>query len=106
MASYGVNALFTSVPMDLSINIVKCKIQKDPLPCQRTNMSIPQIISLLEFFLKTHISSSKLSIMNRSMALSWVLPLVPLLPTCLFKTMKLRPSAWPSTALLMAKVCR
>ena len=38
--------------MDPSINIVKCKLQQDPLLSQRTNMSISQIVSFLEFCLK------------------------------------------------------
>ena len=52
MASYDVKAFLTSVPMDPSINIVKCKLQQGPLLSQRTNMSIQQIVSLLEFCLK------------------------------------------------------
>ena len=36
MASYVVKALFTSVPVDLSIAIVQCKLEQDPLLCQRT----------------------------------------------------------------------
>ena len=52
MASYDVKALFTSVPMDPSIQIVKQKLQQDPTLPNRTNMSIPHIVTLLEFFLK------------------------------------------------------
>ena len=52
MTSYDVKAFFTSVPMDPAINIVKLTLQQDPLLPQRTNMSIPQIITLLEFCLK------------------------------------------------------
>ena len=53
MTSYNVKALFTSVPTDSSINIVKQKLQQDPILRQWTNMSIPQIITLLEFCLKS-----------------------------------------------------
>ena len=52
MTSYDVKALFTSVPMDPSINIVKQKLQQDPLITQRSYMSIPQIVTLLEFCLR------------------------------------------------------
>ena len=52
MTSYDVKALFTSIPMDPSINIVQQKLQQDPLLSQRTNMSILQIITLLAFCLK------------------------------------------------------
>ena len=52
MASYDVNAQFTSVPMDPSIQIVQQKLQQDSHTTNRTKMSIPHIISLLEFCLK------------------------------------------------------
>ena len=52
MTSYDVKALFPAVPMDPSIQIVQQKLQKDPSLPNRTNMSIPQIITLLENSLK------------------------------------------------------
>ena len=52
MTSYDVKAFFTSVTMDPSISIIKQKLQQDPLLSQRTNMSIQQIVTLLEFCLK------------------------------------------------------
>ena len=52
MTSYDVMALFTSVPMDPSFNIVKQRLQQDPFLSQRTNMSIQQIVTLLEVCLK------------------------------------------------------
>ena len=50
ITSYDVKALFTSVPVQPSIQIVKQRLQDSTLP-QRTSMSIPQITSLLEFCL-------------------------------------------------------
>ena len=52
MTSYNVKALFTSVTVDPSLNIVKQKLQLDPLLPQKTNMSMQQIVTLLEFCLK------------------------------------------------------
>ena len=51
ITSFDVKALFTSVPVAPAIQIVKCKLQQDPTLPQRTNMSISQIITLLEFCL-------------------------------------------------------
>ena len=51
--SFDVKALFTSVPVQPSIQIVEQRLQQDTTLHQRTNMSIPQITSLLEFCL-TH----------------------------------------------------
>ena len=53
ITSYDVKALFTSVPVQPSIQIVKNRLQQDNNLPQRTCMSILQITSLLEFCL-TH----------------------------------------------------
>ena len=52
ISSYDVKVLFTSVPVDPAINIVQQRLTKDPTLTQRTQMSIPQIVTLLEFCLK------------------------------------------------------
>ena len=51
ITSFDVKALFTSVPVQPSIQIVKQRLQQDNTLPQRTSMSIPQITSLLEFCL-------------------------------------------------------
>ena len=52
MVSYDVKALFTSALVNHAINIVQSRLQQDHLLPQRSSMSIPQIINLLEFCLK------------------------------------------------------
>ena len=47
ITSCDVKTPFSSVPMDPSINIIKQKLQQDPLLTQRTSMSIQQIFTLL-----------------------------------------------------------
>ena len=74
MASYDAMALFTSVPVDPAILIVQQKLQQDPTLDNRTNMSIPHIIQLLEFCLKNTYFFSKVSIMNRYMVVPWAPP--------------------------------
>ena len=51
ITSFDVKALFTSVPVQPSIQIVKQRLKRDNTLPQRTSMSIPQITSLLEFCL-------------------------------------------------------
>ena len=48
---FDVKALFTSVPVLPAIQIAKQRLQQDTTLPQRTSMSIPQITSLLEFYL-------------------------------------------------------
>ena len=51
ITSYDVKALFTSVPVQPAIQIVKQRLHRTPHSPQRTSMSIAQITSLLEFCL-------------------------------------------------------
>ena len=47
------SALFTSVPIDPAINIIRRRLELDQELHLRTTMKVEQIISLLEFCLKT-----------------------------------------------------
>ena len=63
--------LFTSVPIEPSIKIIKQQLEKDKELHQRTSISVQHIIMLLEFCLKnTHLSSKEGS-MNRQKELPW-----------------------------------
>ena len=53
ITSYDVSALFTSVPTDPAINIIRQKLELDQELHTRTSMKVEQVISLLEFCLKT-----------------------------------------------------
>ena len=52
LSSYDVSALFTSVPIDPALNIIKDLLVKDNTLKERTVMEVDDIILLLEFCLK------------------------------------------------------
>ena len=52
LSSYDVSALFTSVPIDPALNIIKDLLVKDNTLKERTVMGVEDIILLLEFCLK------------------------------------------------------
>ena len=52
LSSYDVSALFTSVPIDRALNIIKDLLDKDTTLKERTVMEVSDIILLLEFCLK------------------------------------------------------
>ena len=52
LSSYDVSALFTSVPIDPALKIIKDLLVKDPTLKDRTVICIDDIILLLEFCLK------------------------------------------------------
>ena len=53
MMSFDVESLFTSVPVDPSIDIIKKLLEEDRTLHQRTNMTVDQITCLLRFCLTT-----------------------------------------------------
>ena len=52
LSSYDVSALFTSVPIDPALNIIKDLLEKEHTLKERTAMEVRDIILLLEFCLK------------------------------------------------------
>ena len=52
LSSYDVSALFTSVPVDPALNIIKDLLDQDTTLKERTVMEVRDIILLLEFCLK------------------------------------------------------
>ena len=52
LRSYNVSTLFTSVPIDPALKIIKDLLEKDPTLKDRTVMGIDDIILLLQFCLK------------------------------------------------------
>ena len=52
LSSYDVSALFTSVPVNPALGIIKDLLEKDPTLKERTVMSVGDIVLLLEFCLK------------------------------------------------------
>ena len=52
LSSYNVTTLFTSVPVDPALGIIKDLLEEDPTLKERTVLSVGDIVVLLEFFLK------------------------------------------------------
>ena len=53
MVSYDVSTLFTSIPVDEAIRVIRRRLEKDTSLSKRCEFSINQIIALLEFSLNT-----------------------------------------------------
>ena len=53
LVSYDVTALFTSVPVDKALEVITERLHADDTLTSRTEMTIPQIVELLDFCLNT-----------------------------------------------------
>ena len=51
LSSYNVTVMFTSVPIDPALNIKKDLLEQDETLCNRTVLSVQNIIELLGFYL-------------------------------------------------------
>ena len=78
LSSYDVSALFTSVPIDPSLNIIKDLLDKDNTLKERTVMEVGTSSSYWSFVSRTPIFLSKASSMNRLRVLPGVPQLAPL----------------------------
>ena len=71
ITSYGVSALFTSVPVSSALDIINNKLQQDADLPYRTNMAADNITELLDFCPVTPISYSKGSSMSKPRVQPW-----------------------------------
>ena len=86
LSSYDVSALFTSVPVDPALNIIKNLLEKDQTLKERTVMEVSDIILLLEFCLKNTYFSFQDQFYEQVEVQPWVPQSVPLWPTSTWST--------------------
>ena len=53
LVSYDVTAIFTSVPVEKALEVITERLQEDDILTSRTEMTISQIVELLDFCLNT-----------------------------------------------------
>ena len=92
IVSYDVSALFTSVPIDPAINIIRRKLELDQGLHLRISMSVVQIISLLEFCLKTTYFQFQDRFYEQLLGAAMGLPSAPLWPTSTWRILRTRTS--------------
>ena len=86
LSSYDVSSLFTSVPVDPAINIIKDLLEKDHTLKERTVMEVSDIILLLEFCLKNTYFSFQDQFCEHLEGVAMGLQSAPLWPTSTWST--------------------
>ena len=71
LSSYGITALFFSVPVEPALSIIKDVLKEDNTLKERTVLLVKDIILLLEFCLHKLTSLSRINFMNRWKAQQW-----------------------------------
>ena len=72
MASFDVTSLFTNVPVDESVHIIRSKLQDDETLEDRTPLSPNRVAELLEMRLKSTYFSYRGTSMNNGKEQPWV----------------------------------
>ena len=88
LVSYDVTALFTCTPVQESLAIIKERLCNDNTLADRTDLSVDQVMSLLEYCLTTTYFQYDGQFFNNLKAQPWGRRCHPLLPTCLWKILK------------------
>ena len=78
LSSCDVSALFTSVPVDPAIGVIKDLLEKDPTPMDRTIFTVNDIILLLEFCLKNTYFSFQVHLYEKVEGVAMGSPVIPI----------------------------
>ena len=106
ITSFDVKALFTSVPVQPSIHIVQNRLQQDTTLPQRTSMSIPEIISLLEFCLTHTYFLFQGKYYEQVQGAAMGSPINPLIANIFMEEFEVKAlQSFPHPPFLMARVC-
>ena len=105
-SSYDVATLFTSVPVDPALGIIKDLLEKDPTLKERTVLSVRDIILLLEFYLKNTYFSFQAQFYEQVEGVAMGSPVRPNADNLYMKYFKQMALSIAPTPKVMVQVCR
>ena len=101
--SYDLKALFTSVPIQPVLNIIKNRLENDQQLQQRTSMSVSQITSLLEYCLRSTYFVFQGGYYEQLEGAAMGLPLSPIIANMYMEEFEIRALSTPPNPLLCGK---
>ena len=99
MVSFDVISLFTAIPVTKACTYIKSKLNRDPTLPLQTNLTVDDIILLMEFTLSNNgdTSSTMETLTDSCMAVLWKAPSVPSSKIYVWKRSKKRQSTSPKS---------
>ena len=105
LSSYDVSALFTSVPVDPSLNIIRDLLEKDHTLKDRTVMGVNDIILLLEFCLKNTYFSFQDQFFEQVKGAAMGSPVSPIVANIYMEYLEQKTLVLPFTPQVLVQVC-
>ena len=106
LSSYDVSALFTSVPIDPALNIIKDLLEKDNTLKERTVMEVGDIILLLEFCLKNTYFSFQCQFYEQVEGAAMGSPVSPIVANLYMEYFEQKALSTAPTPQVLGQVCR
>ena len=105
LSSYDVSALFTSVPVDPALNIIRDLLEKDHTLKERTVLAVTDIIVLLEFCLKNTYFSIQDQFYEQVEGAAMASPVSPIVANIYMEYLEQKAIVLPHTSQVLAQVC-
>ena len=105
LSSYDVSALFTSVPIDPALNIIKDLLEKDHTLKERTVLAVSDIILLLEFYLKNTYFSFQDQFYEQVEDAAMASPVSSIVANCYMEYLEQKALSTAPTPQVLAQVC-
>ena len=106
LTSFDVKSLFTKVPIDLSLQIIRRRLTEDMSLPQRTTLDPSTIMELTELCLNQRTSSTKTSSLSRQKGQPWDPPSLRWWPTSSWRSLKQKPyKSCSDKAETMVEIC-
>ena len=91
LVSFDVTSLFTQVPLDEALEVVKARLNKDPTLMNKTSIPVPQLVELIELCLRSTYFQFQSDFFEQINGTPMRSPLSPIIAKLFMKTWRSKP---------------